>query len=162
MFIVFCRFIVDLFTKEGKGKHDRPISRTDVVDGGILCYNDLLKVTQASLDLFNYGTIFLKDKGVTLVDTKYEFGLDKYGNLILMDEIHTPDSSRFWRGGHPEMPLDKEIFRESPVMDNVMEFEIGEAYALIYELTIGKKFEPSKENYVERMEKNLRKEGYLK
>ncbi len=154
--------IVDLFTKEEKGKHDEPISSMETINNGILCYNDLRRITQASLDLFDYGSKFLKSKGITLVDTKYEFGLDEYNNLILIDEVHTPDSSRFWLGGNPNIPLDKDIFRRRPEININTEKEIIKAYTAVYELTTGKKFEPYPENPITRMEENLGKDGYLK
>ena len=158
----FPKPIVDLFTKEEKGKHDKPISRMEAVNGRILYYDCLLKLTQASLDLFEYGSKFLKERGVTLVDTKYEFGLDKYKNLVLMDEVHTPDSSRFWLGGNPDIPLDKDVFRRQPEVNSRTELEIIKAYKIIYELTTGEKYEPPQINSLERMEKNLRNAGYLK
>ncbi|MEK6760490.1 MAG: phosphoribosylaminoimidazolesuccinocarboxamide synthase [Nanoarchaeota archaeon] len=154
--------IVDLFTKEEKGKHDKPISKMEAVDDGILHYNDLLRITKASLDLFEYGRKFMKEKDVVLADTKYEFGLDDYGNVILIDEIHTPDSSRFWFKGNPDFSLDKDIFRKSPNLDEVMEFELNKSYTKLYELTTGKKFESPREDIVKRMDKNLRNAGYLK
>ena len=154
--------IVDLFTKEEQGKHDKPISVVEAMETNILCYNDLLRIIQASLDLFEHGSKFLKSKGVIFVDTKYEFGLDEYNNLILIDEIHTPDSSRFWLGGNPDIPLDKDIFRRRPEININTEKEIIKAYTSVYELTTGKKFEFAKENPMKRMEENLRNSGYLK
>ena len=100
--------------------HDRPIAPKDIVEQGWLSQSQWQYTRQKALALFAYGQKISLARGLILVDTKYEFGIDANGNIILVDEIHTPDSSRFWRadsyaerlrtGQEPEN-FDKEFFR---------------------------------------------------
>jgi phosphoribosylaminoimidazole-succinocarboxamide synthase len=78
-------------------EHDRPLSPEQAVIEGLIAKDVWEKVQQYALDLFNFGQKTAVDKGLILVDTKYEFGLDENNNVVLIDEIHTPDSSRYWR-----------------------------------------------------------------
>lgn len=107
-------------TKAEKGAHDEPISREEILARGLLSPEQVERIWEVSLRLFHFGTEVLARRGLILVDTKYEFGLYE-GRLTLMDELHTPDSSRFWirdtyaerfaRGEEPEK-IDKEYLRE--------------------------------------------------
>lgn len=81
-------------TKEEK--HDRPISPEEIVREGWMTQEDWDVASTAALKLFEYGVNIAKKHGLILVDTKYEMGKDADGNIILIDEIHTPDSSRYW------------------------------------------------------------------
>jgi len=112
--------IVTPSTKAEKGGHDESVSAQEIVQRGLLSREMMDELEQASLGLFRFGSELLAEHGLILVDTKYEFGLYQ-GRLMLMDEIHTPDSSRFWirdtceerfaRGEEPEK-IDKEYLRE--------------------------------------------------
>ena len=81
-------------TKEKE--HDRPISPGDIIKEGWMTENDWEYCSKKALELFSYGQKIAHQNGLILVDTKYEMGKDKDGNIILIDEIHTPDSSRYW------------------------------------------------------------------
>lgn len=81
-------------TKETE--HDRPISPKEIVSEGWLTQAEWDEASEAALKLFHYGTEVAARHGLILVDTKYEFGRDADGNIVLIDEIHTPDSSRYW------------------------------------------------------------------
>lgn len=117
-----CKFETPILTPSTKAEtgHDKPISVIDIVKQGILSKNLLDKVTKAALDLFKRGQELVEKNNLILVDTKYEFGLLDDGSLILADEIHTSDSSRFWfkdcyeekfSNGEEQKMLDKEYFR---------------------------------------------------
>ena len=88
--------IITPTTKGGPSGHDERLSCAEVVDKGYLDANTWKKVEEAALALFARGQERAAIVGLLLVDTKYEFGIDGKGRLILIDEIHTPDSSRFW------------------------------------------------------------------
>ena len=76
--------------------HDEDISREEILNQGLVSEEDYVYLEEKTLELFNAGTEFAKDKGLILVDTKYEFGKSKNGEILLIDEIHTPDSSRYF------------------------------------------------------------------
>lgn len=76
--------------------HDEPISPADIVSRGLMSQADWDRASAAALRLFEFGQREALKRGLLLVDTKYEFGKDKDGNVLLIDEIHTPDSSRYW------------------------------------------------------------------
>ncbi|MDH3295041.1 MAG: phosphoribosylaminoimidazolesuccinocarboxamide synthase [Acidimicrobiia bacterium] len=107
-------------TKAGKGSHDEPLSSDEVVDRGLVEDGLWAEVQKAALALYQRGTELAAAVGFVLADTKYEFGLAPDGSLLLIDEVHTPDSSRFWdiesleqrlaQGLHPES-FDKEPVR---------------------------------------------------
>lgn len=107
-------------TKEEKGKHDRPISREEIVSGAVVPRAMWERLEETALALFRRGTETAAARGLILVDTKYEFGL-KDGTLRLVDEVHTPDSSRYWYAdtyesrfcsGEKQRELDKEYLRQ--------------------------------------------------
>lgn len=114
------RPVITPTTKAAKGGHDEPITVEEIVRRGLLSRELMEQVSAVSLRLFQFGSELLAEHGLILVDTKYEFGLHQ-GKLTLIDEIHTPDSSRFWirgsyaerfaRGEEPEK-IDKEYLRE--------------------------------------------------
>jgi phosphoribosylaminoimidazole-succinocarboxamide synthase len=108
-------------TKEEVGKHDEPISPAELVARGTLTKKQWDEMARMALDLFAAGQAWAKQRGLILVDTKYEFGLDKAGKLWVIDEIHTADSSRYWiaegserrfEQGEDQKMLDKEFFRQ--------------------------------------------------
>ena len=107
-------------TKAGPGEHDRPLSSAEVVKEGLVDRQTWDLVTEGALALFRYGQERASRAGFLLVDTKYEFGRAPDGTVLLIDEVHTPDSSRFWqvddweraqRTGDEPQPYDKEFVR---------------------------------------------------
>jgi len=108
-------------TKEDVGKHDLPISPAELVSRGSVTQRQWDEIAQYALALFAKGQAWAKTRGLILVDTKYEFGVDESGKIFLIDEIHTPDSSRYWIAegseqrfakGEDQKMLDKEFFRQ--------------------------------------------------
>jgi phosphoribosylaminoimidazole-succinocarboxamide synthase len=106
-------------TKEEKGSHDKPISSSEILSGGIVPQKTWHAIEEASLALYKRGAEVAAANGLILVDTKYEFG-ERDGKLFLIDEIHTPDSSRYWYAdayeelfarGENQRELDKEYLR---------------------------------------------------
>jgi phosphoribosylaminoimidazole-succinocarboxamide synthase len=117
----FDRAILTPSTKEEVGKHDLPISPRELVARGTLTQKQWEAMARMALDLFAAGQAWAKQRGLILVDTKYEFGVDGKGSLWVIDEIHTADSSRYWiaegseerfRRGEDQKMLDKEFFRQ--------------------------------------------------
>jgi phosphoribosylaminoimidazole-succinocarboxamide synthase len=114
--------IVTPTTKGEAGQHDVPLSCDEVVDRNLVDPEVWDRVVAAALALFEFGTSVGADAGLILADTKYEFGLAADGELLLIDEVHTPDSSRWWvaesyddriaNGDEPES-LDKEVVRRA-------------------------------------------------
>ncbi|MGB8839555.1 MAG: phosphoribosylaminoimidazolesuccinocarboxamide synthase [Aliidongia sp.] len=88
--------IITPTTKEFDGGHDEPLTEAQIVERGLLSDAQWQEVRQLALGLFARGRAMAAARGLILVDTKYEFGFDSAGNIILADEIHTPDSSRYW------------------------------------------------------------------
>jgi len=149
-------------TKAEIGLHDMPISTEQIVSSGLVPAGVWNEVERAARAVFNRASEILSARNLILVDTKYEFGL-LGSDLILVDEIHTPDSSRFWyldtyeqifRDGGEQRKLDKEYLRQwlmdrgfsgngdpPPIPDDVR-IEIADRYVLAYEGMTGKKFLP--------------------
>lgn len=159
-------------------EHDKPITPAEIISSGLLSQEIIDEVEKISKALFKRGEEISLEHGLILVDTKYEFGLDEKNKLILIDEIHTPDSSRYWKadtynerfekGEEPEY-LDKEFLRlwfkancdpykvatlpEAPI-DLVA--ELSHRYIEIYEKITGKNFEHDFSlPIIERITKNL-------
>ncbi len=114
--------IITPTTKAAAGGHDSPLSVADVATQGLVPRRAWSEVCDAALALFERGQQIASSAGLVLADTKYEFGLDAHGDVMLIDEVHTPDSSRYWEGatyedclGRGEEPqsLDKEIIRRA-------------------------------------------------
>jgi len=108
-------------TKEAVGKHDEPISPRELIARGVVTQKQWDELSRYALALFAAGQDWARKRGLILVDTKYEFGVDAAGKIWLIDEIHTPDSSRYWiaegseerfRRGEDQRMLDKEFFRQ--------------------------------------------------
>ena len=118
--------IITPSTKADQG-HDEDISKSDIIKNGILTVDQYEEVEEITHKLFKRGTEIAEKRGLILVDTKYEFGYDKNNNLFLIDEIHTPDSSRFFyrdtykesidQGLSPKQ-LSKEFFRQWLISNN--------------------------------------------
>ena len=94
--------IITPTTKAAHGEHDEPITPSEVVESGLLTQEHWDALAQTALALFARGREIAAENGLILVDTKYEFGLDENGGITLADEIHTPDSSRYWKSGSYE------------------------------------------------------------
>lgn len=86
-----------LLTPTTKEEHDRPISTDEIIKENIMYSRDLKYLKEIAFQLYEYGSSLAKKQDLILVDTKYEFGYDAYGNIILIDEMHTGDSSRYWK-----------------------------------------------------------------
>jgi phosphoribosylaminoimidazole-succinocarboxamide synthase len=112
--------IITPTTKAEQGGHDEPITEAEIVSSGLVDATLWEEVRTTALAVFERGRALAATAGLVLVDTKYEFGLDDHDQLTIIDEVHTPDSSRFWRaatvderrsaGNEPEN-LDKEVVR---------------------------------------------------
>ena len=83
-------------TPTTKDENDRPITPEEIVSGGFMTQEQMDYVFGKALELYNFGSEYAESKGLLLVDTKYEFGIDMNNNIILIDEVHTCDSSRYW------------------------------------------------------------------
>lgn len=119
--------IITPTTKAEQGNHDQDISREDILSKKIVNEADYKILEEYSLKLFEIGTTLAKSRGLLLVDTKYEFGKTKEGKIVVIDEIHTPDSSRYFYAdtyrerqekGLPQKQLSKEFVREWLIENN--------------------------------------------
>ena len=159
--------------------HDEDISREEILSQGIVSEEDYLHLEKYTRELFARGTEIAKERGLILVDTKYEFGKDSDGNITLIDEIHTPDSSRYFyikgyeekvKNGEVPKQLSKEFVRqwliengfqgkegqEIPFMSEEYVTSVSERYIELYEIIIGEKFiKEDISNIVDRIEKNI-------
>ena len=161
-------------TKAEYGMHDEPISREEIIDN-LVDKEIYEKAEQCALNLFKAGQDWASKRGLILVDTKYEFGMYN-DELIVIDEIHTPDSSRFWlaenyeelyQTGEKQIMLDKENIRQwligkgfsgegtPPELEDDIRILLSEKYMELYERLIGKKFEPSVGDVKTRIQNNL-------
>lgn len=157
--------------------HDRALTTEELIAEGFITRDLFDKVKETAIKLFERGQELAAQRGLILVDTKYEFGLDEEGNLVLIDEIHTPDSSRWWKlesyeariaaGQEPEY-FDKEFLRQwfkdncDPYNDKTLPeapaeliAELSRRYIEIFEQMTEQKFVPGEEPIVPRIEKNL-------
>jgi len=153
-------YLITPTTKEEE--EDKPITPHEIVLNGILEKKDWDYIAQKALELFLYGEQIADDKGLILVDTKYEFGFNKNGNIILIDEIHTSDSSRFWlkdtynakiSAGEEPDKLDKDAIRDwlyansdpqnpeftPPEIPSNVKDNVYSAYHKLYQMLIGQK-----------------------
>ncbi|MDR1931613.1 MAG: phosphoribosylaminoimidazolesuccinocarboxamide synthase [Spirochaetales bacterium] len=147
-------------TKEAVG-HDEPVSGEELVRRGLVPAKVWLQVCEKALALFRRGAEIAASRGLILVDTKYEFGLAPDGGLVLADELHTPDSSRYWyansydeifRAGGEQRQLDKEFFRswliargfmgegEAPEIPDSVREAVSQRYIEAFEAITGEKF----------------------
>lgn len=173
--------IITPTTKAQHGEHDAPISKEEIIKKGIITKQIYEQMEKISLKLFERGQKVASQNGLILVDTKYEFGLLD-GKLILMDEIHTPDSSRYWysesyeelfENGEEQKILDKEYVRQwliskgfmgegqAPNLPDEVKIEACMRYMKAFEQVTGRKFDASSENINLRIEKNLKKVGLI-
>ena len=169
--------IITPTTKAHEG-HDEDISREEILSKGLVSEDDYEHLERYTLALFNRGTEMAADQGLILVDTKYEFG-EMNGTIYLIDEIHTPDSSRYFykdvyeenqRLNQPQKQLSKEFVREwliqngfqgkegqaVPTMDDDRIQMISERYIELFEKVSGKKFQKNNlDNPLQRIEKAI-------
>ena len=168
-------------TKAADGGHDAPITETEIVAGGLVDGGLWEEVRSVALALFERGRAVAAAAGLVLVDTKYEFGLDAHDRLTVIDEVHTPDSSRYWResnltqrldGGLEPENLDKEVIRlayvargyrgdgEPPPLDSELASRAAHVYAEAYEMLTGKPFAPAAYPADHRIEAVIRGRAY--
>jgi phosphoribosylaminoimidazole-succinocarboxamide synthase len=155
--------IITPTTKGWEGEHDERITCAEVTERGLLDEDTWAHVQEAALAVFRRGQEIARRGGLILVDTKYEFGRAPDGRVMIIDEVHTPDSSRFWlaesyeermaRGEEPEN-FDKEFLRlwyadhgyrgdgEPPEPTGDLIAQVSERYIGLYEMLTGKTFEP--------------------
>ena len=171
--------IITPATKAEKGDHDEDISREDILKRGLVSEEDYEVLEDYTRKLFQRGTELAEERGLILVDTKYEFGKTKDGKIVLIDEIHTPDSSRyFYADGYeerqansePQKQLSKEFVRqwlisngfqglegqEVPFMSDDYIKTVSDRYIELYENITGETFiKGDVTNIHERIEKNV-------
>lgn len=171
--------IITPSTKAAKGDHDEDISREEILAKGIVSEEDYLVLENYTRKLFQRGTEIAKKRGLILVDTKYEFGKKKNGEIVLIDEIHTPDSSRYFYAdgyqerqekGEKQKQLSKEFVRlwliengfqgkkgqKLPEISDEKIKEISDRYIELYEQITGEKFiKANTDDILRRVEKNI-------
>ncbi len=175
----FERPIITPSTKADKGSHDEDISKEEIIIRGIVSKSDYEALEIYTKKLFERGTAIAKKQGLILVDTKYEFGKTTEGEIVLIDEIHTPDSSRYFyeKGysqrqdkGESQRQLSKEFVREwlidnnfqglpgqkLPKMNANFVSSVSKRYIELYEKIMGKSFiKNSSPDILNRVQKNL-------
>lgn len=169
-------------TKGEAGSHDEPLSVSDVVERVIVSPEIWEQVCAAALAVFARGQEIAADAGLILADTKYEFGIAPDGRVMLIDEVHTPDSSRFWEAGSYEArmskgeepeSLDKELVRQAlaaagyrgngpvPILESAVWEATSARYRRAFERVTGTAFIPGATPILPRLESNLRVAGVL-
>ncbi|MBE7628818.1 phosphoribosylaminoimidazolesuccinocarboxamide synthase [Tenacibaculum piscium] len=171
--------IITPSTKAENGDHDEDITREEILAKNVVAEEDYIILEKYTRDLFQKGTEIAASRGLILVDTKYEFGKTKDGKIVLIDEIHTPDSSRYFYAdgykerqekGESQKQLSKEFVRQwliendfqgkegqvIPEMSDEKVIEISNRYIELYEQITGEKFvKANTENVLNRIEKNV-------
>jgi phosphoribosylaminoimidazole-succinocarboxamide synthase len=164
-------------TKAAKGGHDESVSRDEILKMGALSAADFDRAAEMCARVFAFGQSLAAQRGLILVDTKYEIGRRRDGSLCFVDEVHTPDSSRYWyaddyqarfdRGDEPR-GLDKEYVRHTlaaqgytgdgapPKLTDEVRCEAARRYVALYELITGKEFVPDFEEPTARIRRNLK------
>ena len=176
--------IITPATKAEMGDHDEDISREDIIGRGIVSEADYEVLEDYTRKLFQRGSEIAASRGLILVDTKYEFGKTKQGKIVLIDEIHTPDSSRYFyaddyesrqAANEPQKQLSKEFVRQWLISNDFQGLEgqsipymsdeyiktVSDRYVELYENITGESFEKADiSNIQERIETNVL--NYLK
>ncbi len=163
-------------TKAAKGDHDVSASREEILRTGLLSSRDFDAAAELAHALFEFGQKVCAERGLILVDTKYEFGKTADGRVVVIDEIHTPDSSRFWfadsyeerfAAGEDPVPMDKEYVRRwlkevgysgdgpAPSLPDEVRVEASRRYIEACDRIRGTEFVPNLEPPVERIRTNL-------
>jgi phosphoribosylaminoimidazole-succinocarboxamide synthase len=167
-------------TKAAKGGHDVSASREEILASSGISAGDFDAAAEMALALFDHGARWCASQGLLLVDTKYELGKDRSGKLLVIDEIHTPDSSRFWLAGSYERrfaageepeSLDKEYIRRwlaaqgfqgdgpVPAIPDEVRIEASRRYIDAFERITGTAFVPDLEDPAVRIPRNLGRKG---
>ncbi|MBI5134646.1 phosphoribosylaminoimidazolesuccinocarboxamide synthase [Candidatus Uhrbacteria bacterium] len=174
-------FATPIITPSTKSdEHDENVTPAQIIERALMSKEDWYYTSQKALELFAHGQKVAREHGMILVDTKYEMGKDADGNILLIDEVHTPDSSRYWiaesfqqriaEGKEPEN-IDKEFLRlwfkdhcdpyndkELPKAPDELVVELSARYIQLYEAITGQQFEyPDGSNIQERIQKNITK-----
>lgn len=171
--------IITPATKAEQGDHDEDISRSEILRRGIISEEDYILLEKYTRALFQKGTELARERGLLLVDTKYEFGRAPDGTLMLIDEIHTPDSSRYFYAdgyedrqtkGEPQKQLSKEFVRQwligqgfqgkpgqvLPIMTDEYITTVSERYIELYEQITGESFKKADTtNIANRIQENV-------
>jgi phosphoribosylaminoimidazole-succinocarboxamide synthase len=171
-------FVITPSTKAAVGEHDMPISREEIIKQGLVDEKTYKDIEEKTKKLFKYASDHCAKNNLILVDCKFEFGVTLEGKIVVIDEIFTPDASRFWikdtyeenfaRGEKPDI-LDKEFFRQwlisekgfmgdGPIPDipDDIKIEFVKRYVQSYEMITGEEFKPIIEgNVMDRIRKNL-------
>ena len=164
-------------TKAAKGDHDQSVSREEILAMGAMSAADFDRAAEMCARVFAFGQSLASQRGMILVDTKYEIGRRRDGSLCFVDEVHTPDSSRYWyaddyqarfdRGEEPR-GLDKEYVRHvlaaqgytgdgaPPPLTDEVRCEASRRYMALYELVTGREFVPDFDEPMTRIRKNLK------
>ena len=169
--------IITPSTKAEHGAHDESVSGDEVIKRGLVDKNTYAKMEKAALELFDFGAKLVAKNNLIIVDTKYEFG-ELNGELVLIDEIHTPDSSRFWikgtyqklfNEGKEPQKLDKEYVRAwladrgfigdgpIPKIPDEVRIEAAKRYIKAYEMVTCNEFEAKNEDVLKRIKRNIKK-----
>jgi len=169
-------------TKAQYGKHDEPISEQEIIAKGLVHAEIWKEAVEIARALFLRGQEWAASRGLILVDTKYEMGMAD-GKLVVIDEIHTPDSSRYWvaegydqrlAAGEDQRMLDKENIRQwliqqhgfsghgtPPALTDDVRVMLAAKYIEVFELLTGEKFESPVGSVDDRIRANLKAKGYL-
>ena len=163
-------------SKAFDGGHDEPLTRAEIIERGLLSRRQWDEMSGLALALFARGQAEMAERGLILADTKYEFGTDRDGGIVLADEIHTPDSSRFWRAasyearfaaGQAPESFDKDFVRSwvaarcDPYRDPIPEIprdlilQTSRRYIEAYETITGERFVPPGWPVLQRIRTNL-------
>jgi phosphoribosylaminoimidazole-succinocarboxamide synthase len=172
-------------TKAEYGKHDEPISEAEILRQGLVDPAVWEEARAVAMRLFQRGQEWARSRGLILVDTKYEMGTEpSSAKLVVIDEIHTPDSSRYWiaqgsqerfERGQDQQMLDKENIRQwliqehgfsgqgkPPPLTDAVRVSLARTYVNLYELLTGETFRAEVGSVEERIKRNLAARGYLK
>lgn len=165
-------------TKAEHGGHDESVSPEEILKRGVLTQEQWNILADTSLKLYQRGVEICAKQGIILVDTKYEFGITPDGKIVLIDEIHTPDSSRFWFAneyekrfvsGEEQKKIDKEYLREwlaaqdfrgegdIPAIPDEVRVETARRYIEAFELITGQQFQAETGSVQNRLSVNLQK-----
>jgi len=163
-------------TKAELGAHDEVTSREEIIASGVMSEELYDEATRMTAALFEAGSHYAKERGFILVDTKYELGLDRDGQLTVIDEIHTPDSSRYWYAdsydasmskGEAPKSIDKEYVRlwlgeqgykgegTPPALTDEVRCEAARRYIQVFEQVSGIEFVPDTNEPIARIQRNL-------
>ncbi len=178
----FAEPLITPSTKAEYGKHDEPISEADLVARGLVPAAVWKEATGVARRLFARGQAWALSRGLILVDTKYEMGIAD-GQLVVIDEIHTPDSSRYWvadgyqerfAAGQEQQMLDKENVRQwlikehgfsghgtPPALTDEVRIMLARKYIQVFEQLTGETFTSATGSVAARIEQNLKAKGYL-